>query len=130
MGQRRCVVLVVDDEKMMEEFIEELLQSRGYEHVSFTDPAEAIRFLARNADRIDLMISDIRMPVIDGIELAKKAVEIKNDIPIILLSGYSEKLPQAATIPNVRAVLEKPLLKTDLIQAVESIIKGCLPKGA
>ncbi len=110
---------------MVEEYIEELLKAEGYEHASFTDPVEAIRYLAQNADRIDLLISDIRMPVVDGFELAKKAVEIKGGIGIILLSGYSEKLPQAATLPNVRAVLDKPLLKTDLIQAVKSAIGGC-----
>lgn len=128
-SQQKCIILVVDDEEMMEEYIQDLLRERGYEHASFMDPVKALEFFSKNADRVELVISDIRMPGIDGLELAKRAVEIKADVPIILLSGYSEKLPEAASLPNVRAVLEKPLLKTDLVQAVESVMTGCRPDG-
>lgn len=126
MGTReKCIVLVVDDEQMMEEYIEELLQRYGYEHQSFTSPAEALEFFSVHRDEVDLIISDIKMPAIDGFELTRKAALMRPDIPVILLSGYSETLPDAATLPNVRALLEKPLLKTDLLQAVEGVLKTC-----
>jgi CheY-like chemotaxis protein len=126
--ERKCVIVVVDDEKMMEEYIEELLQKRGYEHKSFDDPAKALDYFAENAESVDLIISDIKMPHIDGLELTRRAADIKNHVPVILLSGYSERLPEAATMENVRAVLEKPLLKTDLLQAVEGALTGCRPE--
>jgi CheY-like chemotaxis protein len=122
--------MVVDDERLMEEYIAELLRGQGYEYASFNDPGQAIAFFSANAESVGLIISDIRMPSIDGLELARRAVEIKPDISIILLSGYSEKLPQASVMPNVQAVFEKPLLKTDLMQAVASVMNKCRSQGS
>ncbi len=119
------MVVVVDDEETMADYIEELLGNYGYEHHSFIDPAKALEFFARNAERVDLIISDVKMPDIDGAALVQRAVRIRSDIPVILLSGYSETLPEVAAVSNVRAVLEKPLVKTDLLQAIEAVISSC-----
>ena len=122
---RQCVVLVVDDEEAMEKYIQELLKQHDFEHTSFNDPVEALSFFEENFERVELIVSDIKMPGIDGVELARRAASIKPEIAVILLSGYNEVLPGAAVLPNVRAVLDKPLVRTDLIQAVGDILRNC-----
>jgi CheY-like chemotaxis protein len=123
--EKKCVIVVVDDEETMADYVEELLGSYGYEHHSFIDPAKALEFFSRNADRVDLIISDVKMPGIDGAALVRRAAQVRADIPAILLSGFSETLPEVASISNVKAVLEKPLVKTDLLQAVRDVLSGC-----
>ena len=118
-------VIVVDDEKEVEECLQTVLGRLGYDDVSFYDPLKAIEYLRDSDGSIDLILSDIAMPGIDGIEPARRAGEIKPDVPVILLSGYSERFPEAAALPNVKGVLHKPVLRADLAEAVENVIKGC-----
>lgn len=120
-----CLILVVDDEKEFEEYIETLLQRRGYDHVSFVNSCQALDFVKNHREEVDIIISDIKMPGIDGIDLARKAADIKKDIAIILVSGYSDELAKSETIPNVKTVLDKPVRKADLLTAVETEIKSC-----
>ena len=122
--QKTCNIVVVDDEELIGDYIQELLQGRGYDTVSFTDPIKALEFLSKNRERVDLIVSDIVMPTVDGMELAKEAVKISEEIAIIFLSGYFERLIGAAPLPNVWAVLAKPVLKTDLLQTVELVIEA------
>jgi two-component system, cell cycle sensor histidine kinase and response regulator CckA len=120
-----CHVLVVDDEEEIEEYVREVLRRRGYSSSSFRDPLKALDYFMENAEKVDLVVSDIVMPEMDGIQLAQRVAEIREDIPIILLSGYSDRLVEGAALPNVKALLDKPVLRTDLVQAVEGIIQSC-----
>jgi two-component SAPR family response regulator len=104
--KKQCFILVVDDERQVCEYIQAVLRRRGYKMASFQEPIQALEFLSANAEEVDLIVSDIVMPGIDGIELAKRAAHIRGDIPIILLSGYSKRLVDAASGPNVKVVLE------------------------
>jgi two-component system cell cycle response regulator CpdR len=122
---RICHILVVDDEEQVEEYIREVLTQRGYNSTSFCDPLQALDYFIENADNVDLVVSDIVMPEIDGIQLAQRVAEIRQDTPIILLSGYSDKLVDGASLPNVKALLDKPVLRTDLVQTVEGVISTC-----
>lgn len=116
--------MVVDDEEMLVEYVQAVLERKGYSTKSFMDPEKAIEFFAANTAQVKLIVTDIKMPKMSGAELAKKATEIKPDVPIILISAYSELLPEAGSATNVRVFLEKPLMKTDLLQAIESLIGG------
>jgi CheY-like chemotaxis protein len=115
---------------MIEEYVQEVLESYGYRTVSFTDPTEALAFFSRMPDAVDLMISDIKMPSINGIELTRMVAKIKPGITVILETGHSEKIAEARSIPNVRKVLEKRVLKNDLVNAVESAVKECQARKA
>ena len=126
---KKCLVLVVDDEQLIEQYVQAVLQRYGYGTASFTNGKEALDSFSQSPDSFDLIISDIKMPSIDGIELARIVAVIKPDIRIILMTGQTEKLAEARSIPNVRIVLEKPVLKSDLVRAVEDAIKECEPQG-
>ncbi|MCP4023137.1 MAG: response regulator, partial [Desulfobacteraceae bacterium] len=74
-------------------------------------------------DDYDIIITDMAMPVMDGSQLAEKILEIRPDIPIIVCTGYSEKLDTGkARKLNVRAFIDKPILKDDLIKKVRETL--------
>jgi two-component system cell cycle response regulator CpdR len=106
-----------------------LLEHHDYDHVSFDNGEEALDFLSKHTDSVDLILSDIKMPRMDGIELAAKAAQIKPNIPIILISGYSDKLWEGMTAPNVKAVLDKPVFRIDLVQTIEAVLGNAKRRG-
>jgi CheY-like chemotaxis protein len=123
------LILIVDDEEQIASYIQELLNRYGYLHVSFDNGEDVLDFLSAHADSVDLIITDIKMPGINGIELATKAAQIKPDIPVILITGYTDKLWEGITAPNVAAALEKPFFRTDLLQAIEKVLHNVERNG-
>ncbi len=120
--RRAYRVLIVDDEDIFRTYLDQILRREGYDTVTFGEPLKALDYLTHNANEIDLILTDIVMADMDGIELAKRASRIKGETPLILLSGYSERLVDGAAVTNVKAVLDKPLLRNDLVQAIESVL--------
>ena len=127
--EKPCLILVVDDEELIEVYIHELLERYDYDHVSFDNGEEALDFFSKHTDSVDLILSDIKMPRMDGIELAAKAAQIKPNIPVILISGYSDKLWEGMTAPNVKAVLDKPVLGIELVQTIETVLGNAKRRG-
>ena len=81
-------VLVVEDEDAVRMIVREALLELNYEAVEIADPAEALPYLASD-ERVDLLISDIGMPGINGRELADKARQLRPDLPILFITGYA-----------------------------------------
>jgi DNA-binding NtrC family response regulator len=115
-------VLVVDDEGTMKEYLEEVMKRHGYRYASFVDPSEVLVFVQTNSNKIDLVVTDIRMPGITGYDLAKEILKINPNIPVILISAYFPSLNAVEEAPNVKRVLSKPLSTRHLIEAVETEI--------
>ncbi len=116
------LILLVDDDEMLEEYMQAALAQRGFVAESFTDPVKALEFFRRHHDEVDLVITDIRMPVMDGIELARKARTLKPDIPIIFVSSDPGKLDEARLIGATGACLLKPIGREEITDCVESLI--------
>jgi FixJ family two-component response regulator len=118
----RCVVAIVDDDQRVLESLGELLESAGYS-VRLFDSAEA--FLRADAvNAIDALISDIRMPGVDGIELQRRLGIIRSELPVILITARTDVDPAAMPQPNNRGVFRKPVDATELIKAIEVALKG------
>jgi CheY-like chemotaxis protein len=113
---------VVDDEQMLEEYIQAVLAKYDYSSQSFTDPVKALEFFAQRHDLIDLIITDIKMPAIDGLELARRAKAIKPDVPVVFVSSDEQKLGEARLIAPTRGCFLKPVSAKDLAGCVESLI--------
>ena len=79
-------IIIIDDEKRMCDSLTALLTGDGYEVEAFQSSPEAAE--AINQKKVDLVISDIKMPELDGIELLRRVKEIDSDIPVILMTGY------------------------------------------
>lgn len=115
-------LMMVDDEPALAELFAISLRSEGYEVMSFSDSGEALRVFSANPDDYDLIIADITMPILDGIQLASK-MRIIREIPIILYTGFRDKNIQArAEDVPVNKLLNKPILPAELVKEVREII--------
>lgn len=116
-------ILVVDDEEAVVEFEKKMLSRLGYQVTSFTKSPEAFDAFVANPDGYDLVISDMAMPQKTGIQLSHVLRSIRPDIPIIICTGYSERLDEErAKNIGVNALLMKPLRKNDLARLVRIIL--------
>jgi len=82
-------VLVVDDEPTVVELVASLLRRAGYEVVPAVGPHEALEALAHSRDAISLVLADIVMPEINGLELVKRMRKMRRGLPYILMTGFS-----------------------------------------
>ncbi|GMR04704.1 MAG: sigma-54 dependent transcriptional regulator [Thermodesulfobacteriota bacterium] len=80
-------IVVVDDEKDMRTFFDIMLRKEGYDVTSFPSGDRAIEYLRGND--FDLVISDIRMPGMDGVELLKEVKDLDADVPVIMITAYA-----------------------------------------
>ena len=83
-------ILFIDDEKPLVDLGKEMLESLGYSVTIKTNSLEALETFRAKPDAFDLIITDVTMPAMTGIELAKELMAIRPDIPIILCTGFSE----------------------------------------
>lgn len=113
----RVTLLVVDDDPEVRVIVAEFLEDFGYHVVQATGGAEALEILAQTPD-LRMIISDIRMPDMSGIELADIATQRQRDLKIILISGYfvSQQVD--------RRFLRKPFRMRDLEAAVRSELEA------
>ncbi len=116
-------VLFVDDEKAIVEIGHSMLKYLGYEVEVRTSSIEALELFRAQADRFDLVITDMTMPNMTGDKLAQELLRIRPGIPIILCTGFSEYLTEEkAKALGVRELLMKPLAIRDLAQAVRRVL--------
>ena len=115
-------VLVVDDDKSVRETMADLLELVGFHPVQASDAAEAMVIL-RQQNLIGALITDLTMPGADGITLIRQALEIKPNLPAILLTGYAEQVTSVTTIAGGNFhVLRKPVESNRLIQQLELLL--------
>lgn len=115
-------ILVIDDDEIVRQVLEMLLKDLGYEVISSSDPYEAISIFDLNKDSIDLVISDMIMPKLNGKELFYRIKEIKKNLRFILLSGYTKNNVDGKFLNDIDLFLEKPIRK----DVLEKEIKKCL----
>jgi PAS domain S-box-containing protein len=121
MGSER--ILMVDDEQPLVEIGKQMLERLGYSVATRTSSIEALELFKTDPHRFDLVITDIVMPNMNGDKLAQKMMVIRADIPVILCTGYSEKLSrQEAAEMGIRSFLMKPLVMRDLADTVRQAL--------
>jgi len=112
-------VYVVDDQPLIASSLADILRLSGFDAVGFTNPNEALA--AATSDCPDLVISDIDMPHLSGIELAIRLKELHLDCNILLVtghSGYLDLLDQAERLGHQFHVLQKPIGPQKLIAEI------------
>jgi PAS domain S-box-containing protein len=103
-------VLVVEDQAMVGGFMEELLGSWGLEPVLRDDPRDALRLLEDGAEAIDLLITDLTMPHLTGIELAARAAALRPGLPVLVYTGDpGEPEPETLVRSGIAALIRKPI---------------------
>jgi CheY-like chemotaxis protein len=118
--------LFVDDEPNIVDISVHLLESLGYDITGVTDSVEAFDRFARSPEAYDLVITDMTMPTMTGDVLGQKILALRSDIPIVICTGYSEKLTEASIRSlGFAGIAYKPLIMKDLASIVrQSIDKG------
>jgi CheY-like chemotaxis protein len=123
MGSER--ILFIDDEQPLVEIGKLMLERLGYSVATRTSSIEALELFKADSDRFDLVITDIVMPNMSGDKLAKKIMDIRADIPIVLCTGYSEKFTRRnASEMGIQTLLMKPLVMRDLATVVRQAIEA------
>ena len=116
-------ILLAEDDDDMRRFLVKALQNAGYEVISFGNGADAFERLKE--EPFTLLLTDIVMPEMDGIELARRAVELDPELKIMFITGFAAVAlnPENET-PKDAKVLSKPFHLRDLVQEVERLIAG------
>jgi two-component system, cell cycle sensor histidine kinase and response regulator CckA len=116
-------VLLVEDEERLAELGRKMLEHLGYEVVVRINSIEALSTFRSQPAKFDVVITDYTMPQMTGTQLAKKMLDIRPDIPIILCTGFSEViLAEKAKDIGIKEFLMKPLSISDLAQAVQRLL--------
>jgi PAS domain S-box-containing protein len=116
-------ILLVDDENAIISMEKQMLERLGYQVVSRTSSVEALEAFRENPDKFDMVITDMAMPNMSGEKLASELIKISPDIPILLCTGFSERMPEerAATL-GIKGFLMKPIVMTDLSQKIREVL--------
>jgi DNA-binding NtrC family response regulator len=114
-------ILVVDDEKHVRTLFERVLVKEGYQVECAASGSEAIDKLASNS--FDLVVTDLKMDGIDGLDLIKKGKRAKQDLPFVLISGYgTAQTAGLAAKEGADVFLMKPIDITELKSAVKKAL--------
>jgi DNA-binding response OmpR family regulator len=110
-------ILVVDDDQGVRTFVEAVLAESGFEAVAVAGGAEALQALDRSA--FDLLLTDIRMPEMDGFELVKRARRSHPGLRVLFISGYASEYPIDWARDDF---LAKPFRPRHLLDRIDEIL--------
>ena len=112
-------VLIADDEESMRMLVARAIAMDGHDIVTAQDGAEALEILSGEQGRFDLLLTDIQMPVMDGIALALTAARDFPDLTILLMTGFADQRERASGLNAiVYDVVTKPFSVADIRTAV------------
>ena len=116
-------VLFIDDEKILAELGRDMLESLGYDVTIRSNSLDALEIFQNQPSHFDLVITDQTMSGLTGVELSKRLLAIRPDIPIILYSGYSSiVLEMEAKALGIKKFALKPITKNDLARLVRMVL--------
>jgi CheY-like chemotaxis protein len=115
-------ILLAEDEAALRTVVAIYLESLGYTVLSSGNGEEALLMLQSNSQSIDLLITDIIMPGIGGPQLAKTAQEVRPGVPVIYISGYTDRARDRATIGKSAAFLQKPFRLGSLAVKIREVL--------
>jgi PAS domain S-box-containing protein len=119
----RVRVAAVDDSGSSLAATVDALRMAGAEVIGYRDPLKFLMQLSDADDAPDVLITDVRMPVLGGVDLAKRVRELRPGLPIIMVTGYAgPELRAEANRAGVATVLDKPLIPLRLIEAVAQVL--------
>jgi two-component system, cell cycle response regulator CpdR len=112
-------ILIADDEESMRQLVARAIAMDGHETTTAEDGAEALEILVRNNGRFDLLLTDIKMPIMDGIALALATARDFPKLTILLMTGFADQRERAYGLDAiVHDVITKPFAVADIRTAV------------
>jgi PAS domain S-box-containing protein len=119
-------ILFIDDEKSLVDLGFQILKRLGYAVTTRTSSVEALELFMAQPDKFDLIITDMTMPNMTGDELAARLMKIRADIPVILCTGYSERISkEKAHEIGIKEFVLKPIVMRDMALTVRKVLDEC-----
>lgn len=116
-------ILLVDDEPDIVAAVKLILGQAGYEVEGFTSSPEALEAFRVNPEKFDLIIADLTMPQLTGLDLAKELLRLRPDVPLILCTGYGESLSmEQARAMGISQIILKPIIPAQLSESIRSVL--------
>jgi CheY-like chemotaxis protein len=116
-------VLLIDDEDMILDIGTEMLASLGYQVTVQNDAAAAVEMFSNAPEKFDVIITDLSMPHMTGYEVAKKILNLREDIPVILCTGYGEAITtDRLEAAGIRELLFKPFILREIAQVIRNTL--------
>ncbi len=118
-------IVIVDDDLDILKLIETILVPRGFNFVSFSEAKLALEFIKNDQQKVDLIISDIQIPDMGGLQFLSAAKDFLPDIPILMMTAYGtmDTVIEALRL-GASDFIQKPFMKNELIVAVEKAVKS------
>jgi len=122
-------ILLVDDEPTVLQALAAMLECAGHLVTALTSPGEVLKRVRADPDGFDLVISDLTMPEMRGVELAARLAELRSDLPVVLVTGHGDAqigqgVGLASPCTNIKLCLGKPVDIDDLLGGVERALTG------
>ena len=117
-------ILLAEDDKATRDLVKRALEADGHQVELTQDGTEALESITARADAIDVLVSDVHMPGLDGIGLAAHAIASRPGVRVLLMSGFAEELERARALPSDRlAVIVKPFTLDQIRQTVRDLLR-------
>lgn len=116
-----ATILVVDDQDAVRRLARRMLEKAGFEVVDAASSVDALEIARARSDGFDLVLTDVQMPDMNGIELTRVLREERPDLPVVLVSGSFADVEIPSEIGSVR-LLEKPYTLAEITETVGSVL--------
>ncbi len=121
-------ILLIDDETMILNMGKNILETLTYRVTTVNESERALETFRRAPDQFDLIITDYSMPGTNGYELARQFLQIRNDIPVILCTGFSESMAaEKIRQVGIRKLLLKPVSRHELAETLHEVLRNSEP---
>ena len=116
-----ATILLVDDDEALRHLVRRILIQQGFHVIEASDGAEALEVASAYAEPVDLLLTDVIMPKVNGLVLAERLLQERPGIVVLYMSGYVEKSMLLAKHPEW-ILLQKPFTRDALIAAVRQVL--------
>lgn len=117
-------IMIVDDDESILFSTRELLEDWGYQVLAFENGRQAFDEFKKTPDLFDLVLTDMTMPEMTGDQLAQKILEIRPDLPVILCTGYSDRVSEErAKQIGIKKFVQKPYISLDLTSLIREVLE-------
>lgn len=116
-------ILLVEDDADIRNSLRFILERYGYKVLEAPDGIKGYEVFSKNKDKIDLIITDVVMPELSGVKMYEKILQLKKDVKVIFMSGYSDEILEQRTNINFE-VLFKPIPPVELLRKIREKLKS------
>lgn len=116
-------ILVAEDDDAVRDFVRRALEMHGHSVMTAHDGGDAAHLLFSGVHSFDLLLADIRMPVMDGIALALRAARDLPDLPVVLMTGFADQRERASELTEIiDGLVQKPFTLEQIVQVVNDVL--------